>query len=294
MDFGQPADEPIDDTPPAPPEATLPPEVKPPVALATPQPRDLSEIPEELHKHMRSMSNAAFGTLLPIVRGFYQQKDKIRELELTASQAKQAPLDVENGYQLAPEYSAAVENYQQLSAEESFWQEQWVNCRSQRPWNNPKLVNGKLEYEETEPGPRAELFLQNKVAEAQQLKQRVTGDIQNLQRQHKEAHGNLQQFLTDTETKLFKNVKYNFDKDPIYSGLMQKLPVTLKSAPIYRIAMRLATLFYRQSQASKRQVTNTNFAKTIQTNQGGTATPSAGGAAAPSVTFDDFEKILRT
>lgn len=293
MDFGQPADEPIDDTPaPTPPATPQPaaPQPTPPEQAS----RDLTGIPEELHKYMRSMSNSAYNGLHNIVRGFYQQKDKIRELELTASQAKQAPLDVENGYQLAPEYSAAVENYQQLSAEEAFWQEQWVNCRSQKPWNNPKLVNGKLEYEETEPGPRAELFLQNKVAEAQQLKQRVTGDIQNLQRQHKEAHGNLQQFLTDTETKLFKNVKYNFDKDPIYAGLMQKLPVTLKSAPIYRIAMRLATLFYRQSQASKRQVTNTNFAKTIQTNQGGAATPSAGGAAASSVTFDDYEKLLRS
>lgn len=257
---------------------------QPPKPAEQPKPgsRPLDGIPPELHKHMRSMSNEAFGALHNIIKGFYQQKDQIRDLEVKAQEAHKGALsDLEAGYTLTPEYQQAMSVSGSLDTELAHWDEQIAKCQAGENWINVvQGPDGKPVEQETEPGPKALRYLFGKRNAAVENGAKVDQYIENLKAQHVNAYKGVQSWVQSMSTKLFANVKHDFSKDPVYTKLMAPLPPALKGQEIYSIAAKLAVLLYRSSLKQKASAANTQFSKAIESVQGPTSVSAASAPAA--------------
>lgn len=279
------------ETPPAKPaEAPVKPAEVPDPATGK-VPRSLEGIPPELHKHMRNMANEAFGALHNIIRGFYQQKDQIRELEVKAQEASNGALaDLDNAYTLTPEFQQAQQVSASLDTELEHWNEQIIKCQANENWINViQGPDGKPVEQETQPGPKALRYLMGKRQEALENASRVDQYMKGLQAQHMEANRNVKTWVQGMNQKLFANVKHDFSKDPMYTKLIAPLPPALKGQEIYQIAAKLAILLYRTSLNQKKAAANTQFSKTLEAAQGPTTVSAT---AAPAE--DDKNKRIAT
>ena len=242
---------------------------------------------------MRNMSNDAFGALHNIVKGFYKQKEQIQQLEARVNQTGQFA-DIEEAFQLEPQYKELRTQIANVNDEIAYWTEQLVACENGENWKNVvQGADGKFTQQETEAGPRAKIYLQQKLLAAQNFQQQLGQTAVQFENQHREQYKGVKTWLDSAETKLFGNVKLDFTKNENYNALLRPLPESLKQQPIYRIAAKLMTLFYMQTQKKAAGVSNGKLAKVITASQGAAGSSSGSGTATPpAITMDDFEGVM--
>jgi len=231
---------------PAPVEEEEEPAAEQPTAQTTGK-RDYSQFDPEVAKVLSKLPNATYNAF----------KDKLAEWKAAADKLPQLKADLEKvqkdkprflaehpkAYELQPEYSEAVQSFNEAGTEAAHWMDQLVRIKSGQSWtewtgydNNGKPIAVQHEAPaDGKPDPRAEILVSQYLQAASSVQQQAKQTARQIAQGHKIYQESALAELNESREKFFPKMdpaKLAGDDKKFYESAMTVIPAAYKDHPL--------------------------------------------------------------
>lgn len=274
--------------------------------------KELGVVDAEEISDYAKMSNTAFERVKKTLAKQREVEKRASELELELKKPRTGELPANyyehpEGYQLHPDYTKTVDNYQRASQETRHWEQQYARIRKAENWQDLEVdEKGNLKLVEREPTAEGELAVLGYIQNGRRILQENSQKIESLKQQFKNRYENFKNEIVSEEDKHFPSFKdEKYVKENPYYGVIRKAleekgqnnnPLTGMFSKLYATHMELRGKY---AELMKQQE-----AKATVVQQQQKAGPSSSGIAAGAtprsaqsndrVSWSEFEAITNS
>lgn len=271
--------------------------------------RDYTDIPVEHQELFKKMSNDAYNLLKPLYIESKKQSDIVKTKDTEIAELKKNRIpdsyhEHEAGYILHPEYIQLATNQKNLQSFASHWEQQLVNIREGKPWN--EIVQDKVTGQyvlgpDITAIPQHEAHVIRNLTHVQGQLQGMSEKVTNFSNGFKGRVTEATQQVREAEKQFFG--AYEDPENPakdIIKHAYEQIPAVYRNSPLAPLLAKAITACVQQKAIITELTNKASQATTVATVKaadekaaGPTSSQTVATTAVvePVVTVDDFEAL---